>query len=224
MLVQPEGSDPGDPDDRTDRGPYGEGPRSGGADRGHDSAYADGVQDAVAAIVEMLRELNASLGEPSDESESDLLPLGRATRRFAADLRLMVAHLSRLRGPQGATGLPVEQVHDLTDAIGLLIVAAHALERIGGLGPPLDHGQRAVTRTGVGDVGSVGTLLAAFVVGVTMHGSPTSEDAEELVRLADQDVRTLAAARERILQIDELAGPVRDHALELLEQAVRRLA
>jgi hypothetical protein len=194
--------------------------------RAQDSTtYLDGVRDTIAAAVELLTELEHRVPVTTAEDvlpDQEPLPLDRATQRVAADLRLTAATLSRLarREGQDASGtVPLSQLPLISDAVGLLLVAAHSLERVTAsetwhIGPELV--QSAMEQT-VDAPNAAANWLAAFVVGVAVNREPTERDVEELLRLSDNDMAALEAAHHRVTEIDDLAEQTRSRALSLLE-------
>lgn len=160
--------------------------------------------------------------------EGDILPIDRTARRIAADLRLNAARLSRLMRRMKQESRPTVEVSRLSqimDAVGLLVVAAHLVERPGSS----DVGHTGTERRAAGaanksdDPRATANWLAAFVVGVVMDREPTEHDTEELLRLAAHDRTALEAALHRVTEIDDLAEPVRLAALGLLRSGLRRL-
>lgn len=196
---------------------------------GHGQNYLDGVRDTLTAAVELLREMEQRIpaAVPDEEESPDLepLPLGRAIQRIAADLRLTAATLTRLvqRADQNPGDGDPRSLPVIMDTVGLLLVAAHSLERAN-TSPGWDPEYDTVTNGNGGreEPLAAGNWLAAFVVGVAMNRQPTEQDVDELVRLCDADPEAIAAARDRVTQIDDLADPVRQVALALLESAADR--
>jgi hypothetical protein len=190
--------------------------------------YLDGVRDTLTAAVELLREMEQRVPRAIVEEETpDLepLPLGRSVQRIAADLRLTAATLTRLvqRAEQTTDGDDQQSLPIVMDAVGLLLVAAHSLERASpghGWDPDDDaipHGDSHADQPV-----AAGNWLAAFVVGVAMNRRPTDQDVDELVRLSGADPEAIAAAHTRVSEIDDLADPVRQVALQLLDSAADR--
>jgi hypothetical protein len=194
----------------------------------HGRGYLDGVRDTLSAAVELLREMEQRVPPAvPDEEAPDLepLPLGRSIQRIAADLRLTAATLTRLvqRAEQSSEGSDPRSLPIVMDAVGLLLVAAHSLERTGSSPGWHISSAAAPEREGTGEEPMAnGNWLAAFVVGVAMNRQPTEQDVEELVRLSNADPEAIAAARARVTEIDDLADPVRQVALALLESAADR--
>lgn len=196
---------------------------------GADNAYLDGVRDMIAAAIELLAEFEGRVPpvvahpEEGPEAESEPLPLDRTSQRIATELRLTAATLSRLtkREELNPTGqIDPAQLPIIADVVGLLLVAAHALERVrpaeNGNGP---NGIMTVPPGEKSDPDSAANWLAAFVVSVATNRQPNEEDAVELRRLCQGDERAMDSAFVKVERADDLAESVRERALRLLRMA-----